>query len=59
MPNSGRILPTNRPPRDTRAGPDLRRRGQDGDPDDLGNEGDAPSNKRNTTDAGKPQDRGP
>jgi hypothetical protein len=59
MPTSGRIPPTNRPSRDTRASPDLRRRDQDRDPDDLGNEGDAPSNKRNTTDAGKRQDRGP
>ena len=59
MPNTGRIPTINRPPRDTRASPDLRRQGRDRDPDDLGHEGDAPSNKRNTTDAGKRQDRGP
>ena len=58
MTNSGRTPPTNRPQRDTRASPDLRRHGQDRYPDDLGHEGDAPSNKRNTTDAGKRQDRG-
>jgi hypothetical protein len=59
MPNYGRTPPANRPSREGRPGPDLRRQGQDADPDDLGQEGDAPSNKRNTTGAGKRQDRGP
>lgn len=58
MVNSGRTPPSNRPQREGRPGPDLRRQGQDPRPDDLGQEGDAPSNKRNTTGAGRKQDRG-
>ncbi len=59
MPTTGRNTPVNRPAREGRPSADQRRHGQDEDPDDLGQEGDAPSNNRNTTGAGKRQDRGP